>query len=124
MSLQAKLISLTVVAALVAGLLFAVYTLGYNKAEGKYTKILDTQNQLVRELEAREQTVKIVTVVEYRDRIKTITKVEEKIVEVTRDVLGNEGDNCTIGPGFIRLHNAAATNKAISGSTPGATQNP
>lgn len=96
-----------------------LYQWGYNKAESKYEIILAEQKQKIETLEAREEVVRVETVTVYKDRVRTVTKVQEKIVEVTRDVLGEEVNNCTIGPGFIGLHNAAATNQAISGSPEG-----
>jgi hypothetical protein len=57
-------------------------------------------------------------VIEYVDRIRTVKEVQTKIVEVTRDVLREESTKCDIGPNFIWLHNASASNQAISTSSP------
>lgn len=96
-----------------------LYRWGYNSADAKYKIILAEQKQKIETLEAKEEVVRVETVTVYKDRVRTVTKVQEKIVEVTRDVLGEEVNNCVIGPGFIGLHNAAATNQTISRGSEG-----
>ena len=97
----------------------ALYKFGYTVAETKYQKILTEQQVKIKELEAREAKVEKEVVIEYRDRVQTITKIQEKIVEVTKHVLSEETAACTIGPGFIGLHNAAAIGEALPGSPEG-----
>ena len=100
-------------------LVLGVFKAGYTFSENKYQKIIAEQQVKIKDLESREAVVEKEIVIEYRDRVQTITKVKEKIVEVTKNVLSEETNHCDIGPGFISLHNAAASNKAIPGSTKG-----
>lgn len=111
-----------------------IYDFGYERADSKMRIIVAERDRtiaeqkiLIAELELQEVVIEKEIVTVYRDRVRTVTKVEKEIVEVIRDVLGPEIERCTIGPGFIGLHNAAAegdsTNarsakdKAISNAT-------
>lgn len=111
-----------------------IYDFGYNQADAKMQilvaerdRTIAQQKMLIAELELQEVVIEKEVVTVYKDRVKTITKVKTEIVEVIRDVLGPEIERCTIGPGFISLHNAAAQgiaptstkNKGIPGSTKG-----
>lgn len=91
---------------------------GYRKAEDTYTKIIDAANQKAELLSEKEIVIEKEIVTVYKDRVQTVTKVEEKIIEVTKDVLQEESANCAIGPGFIGLHNQAA-NQTLPSSTSG-----
>jgi hypothetical protein len=109
---------------LVAAMAFAVNTVyqwGYGKADAEHQTTIanlraevERQKSRITELELKEGVVTTEVVTVYKDRVKTIKEVETKIVEVIRDVLGPEIDRCSIGPGFISLHNSAASGIAPS----------
>ena len=100
-------------------LVLGVFKAGYTFSENKYQKIIAEQQVKIKDLESREAVVEKEIVIEYRDRVQTITKVKEKIVEVTKNVLSEETNACTIGPGFIGLHNAAAIGETVPRSSKG-----
>ena len=99
---------------------FGLYKWGYNKAEDKYVLLLEEQKRKVTELEGREEVVRIETVVEYRDRVKTVIKYRDRIIQGAKDELGDEVNQCIIGPNFVRLHNASARSESL----PAAGQRP
>lgn len=109
-------VSVAIVAGCIAAGAFGLYRWGYNNAEHEYVLLLEQQKAKVKELEGREKEVTKETVTVFKDKIKTVIQVQEKIVEVTKDVLGDEVNHCDIGGGFISLHNAAAAGKALSSS--------
>lgn len=100
-------------------LVLGVFKAGYTFSENKYKKVIAEQQVKIKDLESREAVIEKEIVIEYRDRVQTITKVKEKIVEVTKNVLSEETNRCDIGPGFISLHNASARGEGLSGSTDG-----
>ena len=114
---------LAVAAAIVAGV-FGIYRWGYNSSETKWLLIEAENAARIAVLEQRESIVSIETVTKYKDRYTVITETREKIKEGTRDALQDETTRCTIGPNFIGLHNASATNKAVSGSPTGTASGP
>lgn len=100
-----------------------IYDMGYEKADSQMRilvaerdRTIANQKLVIAELELQEVVIEKEIVTVYRDRIKKVKEVETKIVEVIRDVLGPEIERCTIGPGFISLHNAAAEGKSVNRS--------
>lgn len=99
--------------------LFATYMKGYNRAEAKYVAILNEQKRQADELQVKQKETSEKVVTKYKTQIKTITNTVEKIIEKTPEVLKDENTACTIGPGFISLHDAAANGGSVSGSASG-----
>ena len=107
--------------------IWSAYYIGKTNAEAKYSKQLEIANARIKTLEARESVIEKEVVTEYKDRVRVVKQIEEKIVEVTKYVLREEASNCTIGPGFIGLHNAAASGQNLPGAasgTDGSTKTP
>lgn len=98
---------------------YGTYNWGYSSAETKYEAIFKKQNEKKAELKNREVIIEKEVVVKYVDRIKTVTEVQTKIIEVTRDVLQEESTRCDIGPNFIWLHDSSASNQDISTTSSG-----
>ena len=115
---QAKLILWGVFILVSIGCLYALYRKGYNAAEGKYLPILEAQQKQAAELELKNKETATKVVTQYKTRVETVVKNVEKIVYETPEVLKNETNNCTIGPGFISLHNRAAQSGTVSISAP------
>lgn len=95
---------------------FGIYKWGYRAAETHYLVQLARQQEKIVQLEAQEAKIEKEVVIKYVDKIRVVTKVEEKILEVTRDILQQESSMCPIGSNFIWLHNQSATNQAVSSS--------
>lgn len=96
---------------------YALYSWGYSSAQQKYQSILEEQQAQIVLLELAEKQVEKEIVTVYKDRVKTVTQFRDRIIEVTPDVLSEESKQCSIGPGFIGLHNAAASLETVSEST-------
>jgi len=92
---------------------------GHAKAVAYYQPILDKQVAMVKELEARQPIINEVVVTKYLTKYVTVTETIDRIIQGTSEALSNENATCTIGPNFIRLHNAAANTGPVPGS-PGA----
>ena len=97
--------------------LFGIYRWGYNSAENVYQIQLARQQEKIKHLELQEKQIEKETVVKYVDRVRTVTKTEQKILEVTGEILQQEDRVCPIGTNFIWLHNQSASNQAVSSST-------
>ena len=104
---KVKVVLLAVIALVIS--FFSAYLVGYNTAETKYLTQIKLANSKIKELESREAIIEKEIVTVYKDKVRNVKQIEEKIVEVTKYVLREESANCTIGPGFIGLHNAAAS---------------
>ena len=98
---------------------FGIYRWGYTAAEVVYRIELAKQQAAISQLEHQERLVEKEVVVKYVDRVRVVTKVEQQILEVGRDILQQESSVCDIGDNFIWLHNQSASNQAISNSTSG-----
>ena len=96
---------------------YGLYHWGYTSAEQKYKIDIANQQAKIAELKKAEATVEKEIVTVYKDRVKTVTNVRDRIIEATPNVLREESMQCSIGPGFISLHNAAASNQALSESS-------
>lgn len=95
---------------------FGLYKWGYSTAEQKYKIQIAKQQALIVQLQNVETKIEKEIVTVYKDRVKTVTQVRDRIIEVTPNVLSEESKQCRIGSGFIGLHNSAANNQDISES--------
>lgn len=96
---------------------YSLYRWGYSVAEQKYEIEIAKQQERIVQLQNIEAKIEKEIVTVYKDRVKTVEKVRDRIIEVTPNVLREESMQCTIGPVFIGLHNAAASNQGISESS-------
>ena len=121
MSLSVKLYTLlALVIALVGGGYFVyhhIYQSGYDASEAKYKPIIEGQKKQIAQLEEDQKKIAKEIVIEYRDRIKVVTKTVERIIHDTPEALKDETKLCTIGPNFIGLYNDAASSGAVPFST-------
>lgn len=117
LSLLAKhrVLLLSIVALLIGA--FGLYRWGYSSATQKYEVELARQRALIAQLEKEEVKIEKEIVTVYKDRVKTVERVRDRIIEVTSDVLREESMQCSIGDGFVGLHNAAASNQTIPESS-------
>lgn len=97
--------------------IFGIYRWGYKAAETEYLIQLSIQHEKIKHLEQQEKQIEKEIIVEYVDRVRTVTRVEQKILEVTGEILQHEANVCPIGTNFIWLHNQSASNQAVSSST-------
>lgn len=98
---------------------FGLYRWGYSSATQKYEIEFAMQQQRILDLQAAESKIEKEIVTVYQDRVKIVTKYRDRIIEVTPDVLSEESKQCSIGSGFIGLHNAAASNQGLPNGTGG-----
>jgi uncharacterized protein YjcR len=119
---SSKIIGLTVLVVLIG--LYTVYRIGYNTADTKHQIRIQELANRINELEKQEAIIEKEIVTVYKDRVVKVNQVRERIIEVTRDVLHEESANCTIGPNFISLHNAAAGATSVSDATRGTDGSP
>lgn len=96
---------------------FGLYKWGYSVAQQHYEVEIAKQQSLIAQLKKQEVKIEKEIVTVYKDRVKTVEKVRDRIIEVTPNVLREESMQCSIGDGFVGLHNAAASNQPISEST-------
>lgn len=96
---------------------FGLYNWGYSAAEQKYEIEIAKQQERILQLQNVEVKIEKEILTVYKDRIKTVDKVRDRIIEVTPNVLREESMRCSIGSAFISLHNAAASNQAVSESS-------
>lgn len=107
-------------ASVIVGLLFAIgFVTGSSHAKMEYMKQINEWQVQVEQAKALQQIISHDTVIEYRDRIKTVTEYKTQLIETVGSELHEENAQCHIGDNFIRLHNLSASDQSISSTTIG-----
>jgi hypothetical protein len=110
----AKILPYVIALVAFVGMMVSAYFSGVSDQKNKQKIEMAKLQTQIEMLNGANRDVQLRTVTQYKDRIVTIESKEKAILDTIPEVLKNESKDCRIGPGFVGLHNNAASGGPLS----------